>query len=131
MFHIKKGSTDKKVVVKTKEELNAAVKRKEPCIEVQGSLVTKIKWMKKLSAAKIAALVALLASAVIPSPIAPISMCAVASGSAATAVSAITGTEIAAIILAGGLSATMILAVLKDYNIEVDDENRSMRLSRK
>lgn len=131
MFNLKKREKETKVIVKTKQELNAAVKRKEPCIEVQGPLVTKIKWMKKLSATKIMALAALLASAVIPSPIAPISMCAFASGSAATAVSAITGTEIAAIILAGGLSATMILGVLKNYNMEIKGGDKIIVLTKK
>ena len=58
-----------------------------------------------------------MASAVIPSPIAPVS--AVASISAVTA---ITGGEIAAIIFAGGISAALILAILNGYQVEISGD---------
>lgn len=112
MFNRKKQ--EKAVIVTTKEELRAAVKRKEACIEVHGDLAKQLKWMKKLSPAKIAALITLLGCTAIPSPIAPIS--AVVS---LPAVTAITGSQIAAIIFAGGLSAAMILAIFKGYTITI------------
>lgn len=117
MFGKKKKDTEPKIVVKTKEELKAAVRRKEPCIEVQGDLAKNLKWIKKLTKPQAAALAALLASAVIPFPIAPVS--AVASRSAVTA---ITGGEIAAIIFAGGISAALILAILNGYQVEISGD---------
>lgn len=54
MFGKKKNSINK-VVVSSKEELKTAIKRKNPYIEVQGDLAKKMKWMGKLSSAKIAA----------------------------------------------------------------------------
>ena len=59
MFGKKKNSINK-VVVSSKEELKTAIKRKNPYIEVQGDLAKKMKWMGKLSSAKIAAIIALL-----------------------------------------------------------------------
>lgn len=126
MFFGKKQTKENITVVKTKKELNEAVKMKKPCIEVQGNLVKQIKWMKKLLPAKVAALIALLASATIPSPIAPISAVATM-----PVVISITGAEIAGIIFAGGLSATMILGVLKNYNMEVQKGDTSLILTTK
>lgn len=126
MFFGKKQKKEKITVVTTKKELNEAVKMKKPCIEVQGNLVKQINWMKKLSSAKVAALVTLLATAAIPSPIAPISAVA-----AMPAVISITGAEIAGIIFAGGLSATMILGVLRNYNMEVQKGDTSLILTTK
>ena len=126
MFFGKKQKKEKITVVTTKKELNEAVKMKKPCIEVQGNLVKQINWMKKLSSAKVAALVTLLATAAIPSPIAPISAVA-----AMPAVISSTGAEIAGIIFAGGLSATMILGVLRNYNMEVQKGDTSLILTTK
>lgn len=126
MLFGRKQKKENITVVTTKKELNEAIKSKKPCIEVQGNLVKQIKWMKKLSPAKVGALVTLLASAVIPSPLAPIS--AVAS---VPVITAITGAEIAGIIVAGGLSAVMILGVLKNYNMEIQKGDTSLILTRK
>lgn len=122
----RKKQMEKKIIVKTKEELKAAIKRKEPCIEVQGDLAIKIKWIKKLTRPQVVALAALLASAAIPSPASPIS--AVVS---MPAVTAITGSEIASIIFAGGVSAALILAILKGYNVEIRKGEKSMLLTKK
>lgn len=122
----KKQKKENVTIVRTKKELNEAVKMKKPCIEVEGNLVKHIKWMKKLSSTKVAALIALLASAAIPSPVAPISAVA-----GTSAVISITGVEIAGIIFAGGLSATMILSVLKNYNMEVQKGDTSLILTTK
>lgn len=122
----RKKQMERKTIVKTKEELKEAVKRKEPYIEVQGDLVIKIKWMKKLTRPQAVALAALLTSAVMPSPASPVS--AVVSISAVTA---ITGGEIAAIIFAGGVSAALILAILKGYNVELREGEKSVLLTKK
>lgn len=53
----KKKKSENVVVVTTKEELKTAIKSKEPCIEVQGNLARKMKWMTKLNRAAIIALI--------------------------------------------------------------------------
>lgn len=126
MLFGKKQKTENITVVTTKKDLNEAVKMKKPCIEVRGDLVRQIKWIKKLSPAKAAALIALLASAVIPNPLTPISAIATM-----PAVAVITGKDIAAIIFAGGLSATMILGVLRNYSIEAKVNDTSIILTKK
>ena len=82
--------------------------------------------MKKLTPAKTADLITLLAAATIPSPAAPISAVA-----GMAAVSSITGTGVAAIIFAGGLSAAMILGVLRNYNIEIQKGDTTLILTKK
>lgn len=126
MLGRKKTDKPSAVLATTKQELNAAIKRKEPLIEVRGNLARQLIWVKKLSPAKIAALAALLASAAIPSPITPIS--AVVSPAAIVAV---TGPEIAKIILACGISGALILSVIKGYNIRVEHNNTALILTAK
>lgn len=121
---LEKSKKEEVTVVTTKKELNEAVKMKKPCIEVQGDLAKQVKWIKKLTPAKTAALIALLSAAAIPSPVAPISAVV-----ATAAVVEITGAEIATIILTAGLSATMILGVLKNYDIEFSKSG--IKLNRK
>lgn len=122
MFKSKKK--DRTLVVTTKSELKAAIKRKEPCIRVNGNLAKKIKWMKRLSPAMLAALIPLLVTAA--SPIAPM-----AAAVSFAEMSAITGTEIAKIIFAGGLSVSIVLAVLKGYNVEIRSEGNEVVLTSK
>lgn len=110
------------VVVNTKEELKAAVNRKFPCIEVRGSLAKKLKWMGSLSPAKITALAALLTAAAIPNPASALS--------SAAAVAAVGKGTVAAIVSCG-LSAALILAVLKGYNVEFDYGKGVVRLTAK
>ena len=122
MFGMKKGR-EKAVSVKTVEELNAAIKRKEACIEVRGDLVRKLGWIKKLTKIQIVGLAALLASAVIPSPVAPIAgISFLAAATPMAAISSVTGTEIAKIILATGISASLVLAILKGYDAEIQKD---------
>lgn len=109
MFRMKKK--EQALVVTTKEELKAAIKRKEPCIVVKGDLAKKLQWIRKLSPAMLASLIPLLAAAAIPSPVAPLSMAV-----STAAVTAITGESLAAIILVCGISAPVLLAVMKDYD---------------
>lgn len=126
MFFGKKQNKENTTVVTAKKELMEAVKMKKPCIEVKGDLVKQVKWMKKLTPAKTADLITLLAAATIPSPAAPISAVA-----GMAAVSSITGTGVAAIIFAGGLSAAMILGVLRNYNIEIQKGDTTLILTKK
>ena len=100
----------KAVVVYTKRELQHAIKRKEPNIEVGGELAQKLKWITKISPAKIVALIGFLSSAVIPNP---------TSGVSALTATGIVGTDVACIIFTSGISIAIILAVLRGYNVEV------------
>lgn len=111
MFGKKKMNMESKVVVKTKEELKAAVKRKELCIEVQGDLANKMKWMGKISKKKIAALIALLATAAF-NPLAAGSAVAIQGVVGATEA----GSAMAFIILVG---AATIIAIYKGYDIGI------------
>ena len=110
MFGKKKN--ENVVVVTTKEELKAAIKSKKPNIEVKGSLAKKIKWMAKLNRAAIIALVPLLVAASVPTA----GLTASLAVPAAVATTGITGGEI----VACALSASVIIAIIKGYNIEVD-----------
>lgn len=111
MFKNKKK--EREVVVTTKEELKAAIKRKDPCIKVKGDLAKKLRWKKKLTPAMVALLIPLLATAAIPNPVAPISFAV-----STAALTAITGEGVAAIIVASGLSVSLILAVIRGYDAE-------------
>ncbi|MFG6330072.1 MAG: hypothetical protein K1W06_11500 [Lachnospiraceae bacterium] len=110
----KKVKNEKPVVVTTKEELKAAIKSKEPCIEVQGNLAKKMKWMTKLSPKLIIILLPLLAASTVPGA-AAFTMPAAAAAAATT--SGIAVSEIVVIVVA--LSANTMLAIIKGYNIKI------------
>lgn len=99
------------VVVTTKEELEAAVKRKEPYIEVRGELVKKIKWMQRLSSANKALLLATLASVAIPNPVSAVT---------ASAIAGIAGKEVVGYFLTGAISVALVAGVLKGYDVEIE-----------
>lgn len=115
-----KRKKEQKVIARTKEELKAAVKRKEPLIEVQGDLANKMKWMGKLSKKKIVALIAVL-SAVAVNPL--------AAGGAA-AVQGVLGISEGgtAILLIGAIGGTVVLAILKGYNVEIETEPLPLKI---
>jgi hypothetical protein len=121
------GKKEEKIVavVKTKDELKAAVKRNEPCIEVTGNLAKNMKWMVKLSKKQITALVALLGvgtAATVVSPVATPAIVAATTG--------ITGAEIAQIIFASSLGIAMICSIFKGYDVEASMDG-TVRLTRK
>ncbi len=104
---------DKKnvLIVTTKQELEAAVKRKEPYIEVQGELVKKLRWMHRLPSADRRHYLNAISS-----------MNAFDSGSAVSA-SVLGGAAVAKVIgyiLAGAISATLIIGILKGYDVEIE-----------
>ena len=68
MFRKNKGETKKVTIVTTKEQLKAAVNRKDSYIEVQGDLAKKMTWMAKLSKKKIALVIAGLTGAAVAAP---------------------------------------------------------------
>ncbi len=108
----RKTKNENVVVVTTKEELKAAIKSKKPNIEVHGDLAKKMKWMTKLRRAAIVALMPILLS------LAAIggSTAGVVAVPAAVIGSGITGGEI----MACALSASIVIAIIKGYNIEAD-----------
>ena len=126
MFGREKQNKKSVVIVKTKQELDVAVKKKEPYIEVQGELVKKMKWMKRLSLPQKTDLVTLLKRAGIQN-----GTSVIPSETLKSSVAAITGTQIALIIISGGLSITLIVAVLCGYNVEIQDGDKSILLTKK
>ena len=105
----KKTKNENVVVVTTKEELKAAIKSKKPNIEVHGDLAKKMKWMSKLNRAAIIALIpALLPLAAVGGVPASFAVPA-----AATAVGISGGNLVLC-----ALSISIIIAILKGYNIE-------------
>lgn len=103
----------KKVVVRTKEELKAAVNRKEPCIEVQGTLAKKMQWMGKLQRKQLLALIAGLTTAAATSSLlgpAGIKTLAIQAKIPAVQIEA----AISAITIVG---IATILAILKNYDV--------------
>lgn len=123
-----------KVIVTTKEELKAAVKRKEPHIEVQGDLANKMRWMAKLSKKKMAALAALLVGCGIATatPIGLVGNIGVSAVglTAATVEGTAGGVSGAAVIyLITILGAVTVVAILKGYNVEMCMDNKSLKLT--
>lgn len=105
-------------VVYTKDELKKAIANKESQIIVGGELAQKLKWISKISPAKIALLITFLATATIPNP---------TSGAAALAATGIVGKDVALIIFTSGVSITLILSVLKGYNVEIEGDKVSLK----
>lgn len=144
MFGKSKKETEKVTVVTTKEQLKAAIKRKDACIEVQGELVKKMKWMAKLSPKKIAAIIACLTAATAAStvvataastaapPATPIVVPTVkyAVESTTLAAAGIGALDAASIIkIIEILGVVIVIAILKGYNVELKEGDKSLRLT--
>lgn len=115
--------TEKKVIVKTKEELKAAVNRKEPCIEVQGDLANKMKCMGKLSKNQITALITLLSTTTF-NPL--------AAGSAVMIQTAVGATKTAVeTYLITTIGAVTIIGIYKGYDVDITAGSMTIRLIRK
>lgn len=110
------------VVVTNAKDLKKAMDNKVQTIEVRGDLVKKLKWIKRLSPVKIAGLIALFATFPAAAPVKMVS---------AGAVSAITGTEIATIIVGSGISIALILGILKGYHMEIENGGTVVRFEKK
>lgn len=104
---------DKKnvLIVTTKQELEAAVKRKEPYIEVQGELVKKLRWMHRLSSADRRRYLNAISSMTASDSVSAVSASVL--GGAAVA-------EVIGYILAGAMAATLIIGILKGYDVEIE-----------
>lgn len=116
----KKMKNEKPVVVTTKEELKAAIKNKKPYIEVQGSLAKKMKWMTKLNHTAVLALLPALGLISVTGAVPAASVAALAVPAAGIA-----GGEVTIAIVA--ISASVIIAIMKGYDIEADAKG-SIRL---
>lgn len=100
-------------VVTTKDELKVAKERGDMEIVVTGEFADKLKTSKKITKLNAGAL------AIISVAIAAATVTAPVTGGmsffAAAPVAALTGTEIAAIIIASSIGLTMLIAIFKDY----------------
>ena len=119
------------IVVTTKEELKAALKAKKNIIIAKGEAAKNLQWRAKLSPAKAIALgtaigvVAAGTVAATPASLA-ITVPALEVGLSADTISAISGG-----ILALGLGATFVIAILKDYNVDFTGLGTDIRLNKK
>ncbi len=101
------------MIVKTKEELKAAQEAKVNDIIIQGELANKIKKAKKITkigASGLGALTATLGFATVTAPVTGGVSYLVAAPAAA-----LTGTEIAVIIVAASVGIALIVAIFKEY----------------
>lgn len=135
MFRKNKEKTKKVTIVTTKEQLKAAVNRKDSYIEVQGDLAKKMNWMAKLSKKKIALVIAGLTGAAVAAPAA---VGATGVG-AAVAVHALTNASLAAtgtgastevMALTALLGTVFVVAILNGYSIEADAVNGVLKLTK-
>lgn len=121
MFGKNKEKERKVTVVTTKEQLKAAVNRKDTYIEVKGDLAKKMNWMAKLSKKKIAMIAAWItaAGALATAP---------ATGGASLAVAGVASADvIAVVIILGGI---VVIAILNNYDIEADAVNKVLKLTK-
>ena len=113
--------------VKTKEELQAAVDRKDEEIIVVGELAKKIEpivKLKNLSKTKIAAIILIVPALVAASVIVPgaggvVSSAVIAKFVATTGVKALTGTELLILATIIGVVGLSVIALLRDYDVKI------------
>lgn len=122
MFDFIKNKNKK--VIYTKDELACAISNKEPEIIVGGELAKQLKWIAKLSPGKVTLLIGALALLI---PTLGPELAVTSSLVGVSGVAEIVGVDIAKIIIASGLSISVILSVLKGYNVEI--EKNKLRLT--
>lgn len=114
------GKKKKEKIIYTKDELKRAVHNKEPQIIVGGDLAQKLKCLAKLSPSKIVTIISILAAGTAATIANPVASGLFAASSLTATTGAASGTGVAAIVLASGLSVALILAILKGYDIELN-----------
>lgn len=119
MFGQNKEEKAKITVVTTKEQLKAAVNRKDSYIEVRGDLAKKMNWMVNLSKKKIALIIAALAGTVAAAP---------ATAGVSLAAGTVVSTEV--LVLTALLGTVVVIAILNDYSIEADVAKRTLKLTK-
>jgi CBS-domain-containing membrane protein len=110
--------------VTTKDQLEAAKNSKVDEIVITGKLANDLKKTKKIAYASVGT-IAVLTAAIAATP-----FTGGLSAIGLIPVAAMTGFEIAAIIIAASIGITLIIAIFKDYE-EVDYEDGRLRLRRK
>ncbi len=124
MFGKQKREMENVTVVTTKEQLKAAINRKDACIEIKGELAGKMKWMAKLSSKKIAIIITCLTTSAIVPAMTP------AAGSAALVAAGMGAAEAAsAISIIGILGAVVVVGIFKNYDVELKVGSNSLRLT--
>lgn len=119
MFGKNKEEKGKVTVVTTKEQLKAAVNRKDSCIEVRGDLANKMNWMAKLSKKKIAIVIAALTGTIATAPV---------TAGVSLAAGTVVSTEV--LVLTALLGTVVVIVILSDYSIEVDGDKRTLKLTK-
>lgn len=120
-------------VVKTKEELKQAKNDQIDKIIVEGKLAEELKSAKKIttmSSVALATLSTLIAGGIASAPLtggASMALTAVA----ATPIALTTGLSVPAIILVSFLGVGFIIALFKDYEMEINIHNKTVTLTRK
>ena len=126
MFGKLKKEKENVTIVTTREQLKAAVNRKDTCIEIRGELVGKMKWMAKLSGKKIAIIITCLTASVAVPAMTP------AAGIAALVAAGMGVAEasfaISVIVLLGVVS---VVGIFKNYDVELSTGGISLRLTAK
>ena len=120
------------VVVTTKAQLKQAKEAGEKEITINGDLANKLKKSKQiamLGGVSLGILVAALGGATVTAPVTG-GMSYLALASVAAPVAAITGIEIAAIIVASSLGIALIIALFKDYE-EISYKEGELKLRKK
>ncbi len=102
------------VTVTTKEELEKAKELKATEIIVKGELAEDLKKSKKIATASVATI------AVITAALGAVPFTGGLSVAAAAPIAALTGMEIAAIIVAASIGITLIVGVFKNYEVEAE-----------
>ena len=115
------------ITVKTKQELEKAMKNGETEIIVVGELAEKLHKSKKITKLGIPAL-AVLTAAIAATPFTG----GLSTALGATAVATMTGMEVAVILGVVFVGISLVIALFKDYEeIEVDMDKRTLKLRKK
>ena len=118
-----KNKKENVTIVTTKEQLKAAVNRKDTCIEVRGDLAKKMNWMAKLSKRKISLIIACLTgttgAAVVAAPV---------TAGASLAAAGVASADVMPIVLI--LGGIVVIAILNNYDIEADAVNKVLKLTK-
>lgn len=119
MFEKNKKENKKVTIVTTKEQLKAAVNRKDSCIEVRGDLAKKMNWIAKLSKKKAALIIAALTGAAMAIPV---------TGGVSLAAAGAMSTEVVALVTALGVA--VVVAILNGYSVKADVLNGILILTK-
>lgn len=126
----KRKKVESVTVVTTKEQLKAAVNRKDVCIEIKGELAGKMKWMAKLSKKKVAIIITCLTSSAVVPAVAPVAGIPAAASAVAPVAAGIGATEAACVIsVVGIMGAVGVVAMFKNYDMEFKAGSNVLRLT--